>query len=50
MVSGYRSTLYDRMLAGWTRHDFDLANNAAGGSSKRPMTECLWCNVEVAQP
>jgi DNA adenine methylase len=44
MVSGYRSDLYDRELSGWVRHDFDLANNAAGGRSKRRMTECLWCN------
>jgi DNA adenine methylase len=44
MLSGYRSALYDRELAGWERHDFELANHAAGGNSKRRMTECLWCN------
>jgi DNA adenine methylase len=44
MLSGYRSALYDRELAGWERHDFDLANHAAGGNSKRRMTECLWRN------
>ncbi len=44
MLSGYRSRLYDEMLGGWTRHDFTLPNNAAGGSSKRRMVECLWCN------
>jgi DNA adenine methylase len=44
MLSGYRSALYDRALAGWTRHDFDLPNHAAGGEVKRRMTECVWCN------
>jgi DNA adenine methylase len=44
MLSGYASELYDTTLAGWSRHDFDLANHAAGGSDKRRMTECLWCN------
>jgi DNA adenine methylase len=44
MISGYRSRLYDHCLSGWTRHDFDLPNNSAGGETKRRMTECLWCN------
>ncbi len=44
MLSGYPSDLYQQFLGGWTRHDFDLPNNAAGGDSKRRMTECLWCN------
>jgi DNA adenine methylase len=44
LISGYRSDLYDQLLAGWTRHDFDLPNNAAGGASKRRMTECVWLN------
>jgi DNA adenine methylase len=44
MLSGYRSGLYDRLLAGWTLHTFEMPNNAAGGRAKRTMTECLWCN------
>lgn len=44
MLSGYRSSLYDERLASWRRHDFDMANHAAGGDTKRRMTECLWCN------
>lgn len=44
MLSGYRSGLYDAALAGWARHDFEVPNHAAGGPSKRRMTECLWCN------
>ena len=43
-LSGYRSDLYDRELAGWNRHEFELPNNAAGGKDKRRMTECLWTN------
>jgi DNA adenine methylase len=44
MLSGYPSALYDGALAGWTRHTFDLPNNAAGGKVKRVMAEVLWCN------
>jgi DNA polymerase-1 len=44
MLSGYRSELYDRKLAGWNRHDFKVANQAAHGPRKREMTECVWCN------
>jgi DNA adenine methylase len=46
LLSGYRSSLYDRFSDrhGWNRHDFDVANNAAGGAAKRRMTECVWCN------
>lgn len=47
LLSGYRSELYDDCAAanGWARHDFDLPNNSAGGTSKRRMTECVWCNL-----
>jgi DNA adenine methylase len=34
MLSGYPSTLYASKLAGWSRHAFDLPNNAAGGAAK----------------
>ena len=44
MLSGYPSELYDTQLKSWTRHTFDLPNNAAGGEVKRRMTEVLWCN------
>lgn len=47
MISGYRSNMYDYLLhetKGWSRHDFDLPNQAAGGKTKRRMTECVWCN------
>jgi DNA adenine methylase len=44
MLSGYPSELYDSVLHDWTRHEFDLPNNAAGGKTKRRMIEVLWCN------
>jgi hypothetical protein len=31
-------------LMDWTRHDFDLPNNAAGGDKKRRMVESVWTN------
>jgi DNA adenine methylase len=44
MLSGYPSELYDGRLRGWSRHEFVLPNQAAGGSKKRCMTEVVWCN------
>ncbi len=44
MIAGYRSDLYDDYLGNWTRHDFDLPNDAAAGDRKRRMGYCLWCN------
>ena len=44
ILSCYRSTLYDERLSNWTRHDWGVPNNAAGGSKKKRMTESVWCN------
>jgi DNA adenine methylase len=44
MLSGYPSALYDKALANWTRHVFELANHAAGGKVKGRECEVLWCN------
>ncbi len=44
MLSGYASPLYEDRLADWSRHEFVLPNQAAGGRSKRLMTEIVWCN------
>jgi DNA adenine methylase len=44
MLSGYRSPMYDEALRHWRRHDFSLPNSAAGGKTKRIMTESIWCN------
>lgn len=48
ILSGYRSELYDQSLAVWRRVDVELPNQAAGGKTKRRMTECLWCNFPVS--
>lgn len=46
LLSGYPSNLYDEQarVLGWTRHDFPTANHAAGGKTKRVMTESVWTN------
>jgi DNA adenine methylase len=44
MLSGYPSELYDSTLAGWTRHPFDVPNQASGAKKKDRETEVLWCN------
>jgi DNA adenine methylase len=48
LLSGYDSDLYASYAGrhGWTHHQFDLPNNAAGGRSKRRMIESVWCNYE----
>jgi DNA adenine methylase len=44
MLSGYPSKLYDDTLAEWTRHTFDLPNQASGAKTKGREIEVLWCN------
>jgi DNA adenine methylase len=44
MLSGYPSALYDTALAGWSRHTFDVPNQASGAKKKDRETEVLWCN------
>jgi DNA adenine methylase len=44
LLSGYASRLYDEALADWSRHTFDLPNNAASGKKKERETEVVWCN------
>ena len=44
ILSGYANDLYDEVLARWTREEFNLPNNAAGGKKKGRETEVLWCN------
>lgn len=46
MLSGYTADLYNSFADkySWKRHEFSIPNNAAGGKTKRRMTECLWCN------
>jgi DNA adenine methylase len=49
MLSGYASPLYDTRLAGWSRQEFDLPNNAGAGDHKRRMVEVVWMNFRPAQ-
>jgi DNA adenine methylase len=51
LLSGYRSTLYDRFACSWSwgRRDFDLPNQAAGGKEKRRMVECVWANYPLGE-
>lgn len=46
LLSGYQSSLYDMAAKeqGWNRHEFKINNHAAGGKTKRIMTECVWTN------
>ena len=44
MLSGYPNDLYEEQLNGWNRQDFLIDNKAAGGKTKREMTESLWMN------
>lgn len=44
LLSGYPSTLYDTRLQDWTRHTFEIPNQAAQSKQKRLMTEVVWCN------
>jgi DNA adenine methylase len=44
LLSGYANPLYDRVLASWNRHPFDLPNNASGSKTKDRETEMVWCN------
>lgn len=44
MISGYPSELYDTELATWTRHVFDLPNNASHSGTKERKSEVVWCN------
>lgn len=44
ILSGYPSALYDTELAAWRRVTRTEPNHAAGGESKREMTEVLWMN------
>lgn len=48
LLSGYPSPTYDYAEGqyGWWHVDFDLPNNAAGGKSKRRMTERVWMNFK----
>ena len=46
LLSGYPNAIYDQELADWNRRDFMIDNKAAGGETKRKMTESVWMNFE----
>ncbi len=48
LLSGYHSDMYEawRLRNGFRAVEFKSPNHAAGGASKREMTEVVWCNFE----
>jgi DNA adenine methylase len=43
-LSGYRTELYDKTLAHWTRADFEMPNHSGQGKTKQRRVECVWLN------
>ncbi|MFO0848313.1 MAG: DNA adenine methylase [Gemmataceae bacterium] len=50
LLSGYDHWLYQAAAErwGWHRHEFDVPNHAAGGETKRRMTEVVWTNFAAS--
>ena len=44
VLSGYVSPLDEELYSDWRTVDFELANHAAAGESKRRMIELIWMN------
>ena len=44
MISSYPSEMYTTALKDWNQHEFDIANNAAGGKTKARKTEVVFTN------
>lgn len=44
MISSYPSVMYTTALKDWNQHEFDIANNAAGGKTKARKTEVVFMN------
>jgi hypothetical protein len=44
LISGYANALYDAALANWSRRQFDVPDNTAGGTKKGRKMEVLWFN------
>lgn len=47
MISGYNSTLYNRMLPDWKTHTFNVRTRAAKGITTREET--VWMNYDINQ-
>ena len=41
-ISGYANPTYDRALAGWERHEFDMPNHSGQTRTKERRVEVLW--------
>lgn len=50
MLSGYHNDLYDREIGDWNRREIEIDNKAAGGNTKRMMTEVVWMNFSEPGP
>lgn len=44
MLSGYPNAIYDRELADWNHHDFEIDNKASSAKTKPIKTERVWMN------
>ena len=44
VLSRYASPLYQELYGEWQLVDFEMANHAAGVSSKRRVVERIWLN------
>lgn len=44
LISGYPSTLYDKLFKGWKKITIDIANHASGATKKNRKEETLWMN------
>jgi DNA adenine methylase len=44
LLSGYPNELYDRELADWRHHDFEIDNKVSGAKTKPVMVERVWMN------
>ena len=48
-VSGYPSSLYDELFAGWRTMEFDVALKGTRDSTGMRRTEVLWCSYPAAE-
>jgi hypothetical protein len=47
LVSGYSTPLYERVLAGWDRREYQMKNHSGQGKLKQARTEVLWANFPM---